>query len=75
MITHDPAGNQDNFIVYAPIQEYNWGIVIQEPYDEVFAAYDTMTKTASGVELMLLAIDLLVCYLVFRFIESKRVAN
>jgi hypothetical protein len=64
--------NQDDFLVYGPVPNYNWGVVIQEPYDEAFAAYDTLINTMTIAESLLLAIDLLLSYLVFRFIGSKR---
>lgn len=71
MTTSDPAGGQTNFLVYEPVPKYGWGIVIQEPSNEVFAAYDAMTHTEETVELMLLGIDVLISYLVFRFIGSR----
>jgi hypothetical protein len=75
MTTHDPVGNQNNFLVYEPVPKYNWGIVIQEPSNEVFAAYNTMVNTEETVECMLVAINILICYLVFRSVGLKRVAG
>jgi hypothetical protein len=72
MITDNTAENQNNFLVYGQIPNYNWGIVIQEPYDDVFAPYDSMMRTMEVVEGMLGIIDVLICYLVFRFISSLR---
>ncbi len=72
MITSDSSGSQNNFLVYEPISKYGWGIVIQEPYSEAFAAYDAMMKTMETTEILLLVIDLLISYLVFRFIGSRR---
>ena len=65
--------SQDDFLVYGPVPNYNWGVVIQEPYDETFAAYNTLMHTMTVAELLLLAIDFLLSYLVFRFVGSKRV--
>jgi hypothetical protein len=72
MITSNTSENQDNFLVYGQIPNYNWGIVIQEPYDDIFAPYESMMKTMEIVEVMLGAIDILICYLVFRFIDFRR---
>jgi hypothetical protein len=72
MITSDPSGNQNNFLVYEPISKYGWGIVIQEPYTEAFTAYNAMMKNMGIAEALLLVIDVLVSYLVFRFIGSRR---
>jgi methyl-accepting chemotaxis protein len=72
MITSDPSENQSNFLVYTPIPKYNWGIIIQEPYDEVFAAYNATMHTMTIAEAILFVIDLLLSYLVFRFVESRQ---
>jgi len=75
MVTNDPAENQNNFLVYAPIPKYNWGIVIQEPYNEVFSAYNTMMGTMTIALILLLAIDLLASFLVFRILGNKRTGD
>ena len=72
MITGDPAENQNNLLVYSTIPKYNWGIVIEEPYNEAFAPYNSMMRTMAMAEIMLVVIDLLLSYSVFRFIGQKR---
>ena len=72
MVTADPSENQTNFLVYSTIPKYNWGIVIQEPYNEAFAAYDSIMRAMEFTLTLLLAIDLLLSYLIFRYIRSKR---
>ena len=72
MITHDPSENQTNFLVYSAIPKYNWGIVIQEPYADVFAAYDNMIRTTEFAVILLLAIDFLLSYLIYKYIGSRK---
>jgi prepilin-type N-terminal cleavage/methylation domain-containing protein len=72
MVTTDPSDGENNFLVYSTIPKYNWGIVIQEPYNEVFSAYNSMMYNMECAVLLLLAIDLLLSYLIFRYVGSKR---
>jgi prepilin-type N-terminal cleavage/methylation domain-containing protein len=72
MITADPSENQINFLVYSTIPKYNWGIVIQEPYHEVFAAYENMMHAMEFTLTLLIVIDLLLSYCIFRYVRSKR---
>jgi hypothetical protein len=74
MITGDPTENQNNLLVYSTIPKYNWGIVIEAPYNEVFAIYNSTMHTMAMAEIMLIVIDLLLSYSVFRFTGQKRTA-
>jgi prepilin-type N-terminal cleavage/methylation domain-containing protein len=45
---------------------------MQEPYDEVFASYDSTIALAQEVVDIFLFIDLLICYLVFRYLTGRK---
>jgi prepilin-type N-terminal cleavage/methylation domain-containing protein len=69
MITNDA---QKDLIAYKTVPAYDWGIVIQEPYDEAFASYESITQSMLLLETVLLLIDVLISYLIFRFLSHQR---
>jgi methyl-accepting chemotaxis protein len=63
--------DEKSIVTYKPVENYGWGVITQELYSEAFA-----TRSGILLELMILIIvlvvmDILVAYLVFRWVLSR----
>jgi len=71
MITKDSFDNQKNFIVYQKVPQYNWSVVTEEPSVEIFASYNSAVVFVQRLVSIFVLIDLLISYLVFRYLKAK----
>ena len=71
MITYEPNQSERSVISYEPLQQYRWGVVIQELYDEAFAARDSILSSYLLEIIVALIIDLLFSCLILRLLVTR----
>jgi hypothetical protein len=71
MVANDPSEGEKSVISYEPLPQYRWGIVIQELYDEAFAARDSILFSYLWEIIAAIVIDLAFSYLIFRLLIAR----
>lgn len=70
-INYSPSDNENIVNTYAPISGYGWGVIVQEPSNEVFVAADRMFFAMKLIVLILLIMDLVVSYAIFHLLRRR----
>jgi hypothetical protein len=60
---------------YAPVPVYKWGIVLQEPYNEVFSGPESILRTIEIESFVFVILDWVVAYLVLWLFKKKNKKN
>jgi hypothetical protein len=68
-------GNEKSFIAYAPVSVYKWGVILQEPYNELFSNMESIARVVEIGLFMFILFSCAVSYLVFRLLNRKKKSN
>jgi hypothetical protein len=69
-VVNDPISNGSGLVAYKPVPEYGWGIITQEPYNEIFYARDGILWGIALLIASVCVINILVAYMIFRVIAE-----
>ncbi len=70
IITYDPSESEKSVVMFEPLPQYGWGIVVQELYDEMFAARDSILFSYKIEMIIVFLIDILLSYLIYRLLTG-----
>jgi hypothetical protein len=69
--SYSAIDNEKNVTTYAPVPLYKWGVVLQEPYNEVFGNAENIFQAVEFGLIAFIVLDFVVSYLVFRSLNKK----
>lgn len=70
VITDDQG--EESVMSYAPVPNYGWGLITQEPYTEAFSIRNSILQSIMGEIALMLGIDIAISYAIFSIIASRR---
>jgi len=71
MVTNDPNGGGKSIVVYELLPQYQWGVVVQEPYAEVFAVRDDILFSYFIEIIIALVVDFMLSLLIYRLLVTR----
>jgi hypothetical protein len=71
-VVSDQIYKEKSIVTYKPIDNYGWGIITQELYSEAFSTRSSILLGLGSLIAIITLIDILVSYLVFRLLTSKK---
>jgi hypothetical protein len=69
-IVVDKGTGEKSVVTYEPVEKYGWGIIMQELYSEAFSTSPEILFGILFLAFCAIAIDFLIAYAVFRFINK-----
>lgn len=72
MIESDAVDDETNFVAYAPVPDYHWGVIIIEPYQEVFAASASIISTMEFSLILFAGMAIVALILLFIFLTGRQ---
>jgi hypothetical protein len=71
-IVSNQRDDEKSIITYKPVADYRWGIITQELYSEAFSTRSGILSGLGILMAVLIVMDALVSYLVFRILISRK---